>query len=61
MSDKQRIIDLQRQVRIARAALQKIVHGTARPHAIAEEALYDMLPSDKPSPLAGVLGWEKRP
>lgn len=61
MSDKQRIIDLQKQVRIARDALAKIVTGHhGRAYSIAEQALDDMRPKDKPLPLAGILGWEKR-
>ncbi len=42
MGDKQRIIELQRQVRIARKALEKI-HGHCAAHeaySVAEEALY---------------------
>lgn len=60
MSDKQRIIDLQRQVRIARTALEKIVHSSTDPVNTAEEALDEMRRQDKPAPLAGVLGWEGR-
>lgn len=63
MSDKQRIIDLQKQVRIARTALQAIASGRDYPHRIAEDALEGMMHKDAPAkraPLAGVLGWEKR-
>ena len=64
MSDKQRIIDLQKQVRIARTALEKIVHGHAggqESYTIAEIALEEMRPRDKPVPLEGILGWSRRP
>lgn len=63
MSDKQRIIDLQKQVRIARTALEKIVQGHGGrhdAHTIAEQALDDMMPKDRPAPLDGLLGWSKR-
>ncbi len=64
MKDKQRIIDLQKQVRIARTALEHIVHGHAGgrdAYTIAEQALDDMQPKDRPVPLEGLLGWSKRP
>jgi len=63
LGDKQRIIDLQKQVRIARAALNRIRYG-ADVDAIAEKALDDMMALDPPTkraPLAGVLGWERHP
>jgi len=63
MSDKQRIIDLQKQVRIAREALTKIVNGHAghvNHVSIADQALDDMRPKDKAVPLDGLLGWSKR-
>lgn len=58
MADK-RIIALQRQVMIAKRALEKIAHGGRDPEGIADAALYDMLPRDKPAPMAGLMGWEK--
>lgn len=63
MSDKQRIIDLQAQVRIARLALGKILYSD-NAHLIAEQALDKMMalePPAKRAPLEGVLGWSKRP
>lgn len=58
---KDRIIDLQKQVKVARAALEKIRRGAQHPHLIAEEALDAMRPKDKPTPLAGLMGWERAP
>jgi hypothetical protein len=60
---KQRIIDLQKQVKIAREALGKIVNGHAggaSPFGIAEQALDDMRRLDPAPSSAGLLGWEKR-
>jgi hypothetical protein len=60
-SDKQRVIDLQKQLRTARLALEKIGHGHSQyPEADALQALDDMLPRDKTVPLDGILGWAKR-
>ena len=62
--DQARVIELQRQVRIARAALEKIANNVgslSKAGRVAEEALDAMQRSDKPAPLAGVLGWERRP
>lgn len=61
MGDKQRIIDLQKQVRLARTALEKITHGCRDPEGVAEEALYQMMPLDRVQSSAGLLGWERRP
>ncbi len=64
MSDKQRIIDLQKQLRIARTALQKIcssVGSMSEAHHVAETALEEMRPRDKPVPLDGLLNWNLRP
>lgn len=61
---KQRIIALQKQVKIARDALVRIVNGHAgnihHVH-IAEEALDDMRRHDPSPPVAGLMGWERRP
>lgn len=62
MSDKQRIIDLQKQVRIARIALEAVKYGRD-PYTIADEALDAMMaldPAVKRAPLEGVLGWGKK-
>lgn len=62
MGEKQRIIDLQKQVNIARRALEAIAHGHTRsPDDRAAEALDAMRPKDKTAPLDGILGWSKQP
>jgi hypothetical protein len=64
MSDKQRIIALQKQVKIARQAFAKIINGHAghiHHVSIADEALDDMRRHDPAQSSAGLLGWEKRP
>lgn len=60
---KQRIIDLQKQVKIARTALGKIVNGHSGgrdPYVIASDALDEMQRHDPIPSSAGLLGWEKR-
>lgn len=59
--DKERITELQRQVRIAKAALKRIKHGTMTLQTVAEEALDTMWPLDKKQLLQGVVGHERRP
>ena len=62
MKDKQRIIDLQKQVRIARTALDKIVNGHSggrSAYGLAEEALDEMRRLDPPPSLSGLLGHER--
>lgn len=59
--DKERITELQRQVRIAKSALERIEHGTMTPQTVAEEALDTMWPLDKKQPIQGVVGHERRP
>ena len=62
MGDKQRIIDLQRQVRVGRTALEKIKGGCRDPYDVAADALDSMMAADRPvdrAPLAGILGWER--
>lgn len=56
--DRERIINLQGQVRVARAALNIIAEGGDRrsPHFIALDALEDMARLDPPSPLQGLVG-----
>lgn len=60
MSDKTRIIDLQRQIKICREALTKISYGTRSPEAVAADALYRMFPLDPKQDLAGICGHDKR-
>lgn len=61
MSDKTRIIELQRQLKIARQAFEKIkCNGSHRAPEIADEALYEMMPLDPKRPLQGLCGHEPR-
>lgn len=59
-SEKQRIIDLQKQVRIAREALERIQGGTRYPDTVAESALDKMFKLDPKQPLQGLVGHERR-
>lgn len=61
MGDKQRIIDLQKQVTLARRALERIAHSSLDPVGTALTAIDEMQALDKGVPLTGLLGWEKRP
>lgn len=62
MSEKTRIIELQRSLKIARDALEKIRHGHSRnPEADAEQALEAMWPLDRKQPLQGLVGHERSP
>lgn len=61
MSDKQRIIDLQKSLRIAREALERIKYGTTRAEAIAEEALDKMWKLEPKQQLQVLVGHERRP
>lgn len=56
MSDKARIIELQRQVRIARVALERIKAGDSHSESRAAQALDDMLPLDRKYPLQSLVG-----
>lgn len=56
MSDKSRIIELQRQVKIATRALEAIAHGGRDPEFRASEALTEMIPLNRKQPLQGLLG-----
>jgi hypothetical protein len=57
MSDKQRIIDLQRQVKIALQALEKIKDGRARwPDIEAESAYNQMMEFEPKRQLQGICG-----
>ena len=63
MSDKKRIIELQRQVRIARTALELIRYGhcgSRGPETVAEEALDKLFPLDAKQPLQGLVGHSDR-
>ena len=58
--DQQRIIDLQRQLKIARAALSEISLGRRDPVPIAIQAIDEIWALDKKQPLQGLVGHEKR-
>ena len=63
MADRQqhRIVELQKALKIARTALEKISNGQYHrdPCGLASEALYEMLPLEKLRPLQGLLGHER--
>jgi len=59
-AQQQRIVELQRQVRIAREALERIMRQSCRAESIAETALDEMMPLDRKYPLQGLVGHEKR-
>lgn len=61
MAQKERIIELQRQLKIARDALTYIQAGHGCASALAEDALDKMMPLDKKYPIQGVVGHERRP
>jgi hypothetical protein len=61
LSDKQRIIDLQRQVQIARRALVHISVGDSNPETIAGEALEQMTPLDQATPYPIGFGYSNPP
>lgn len=58
---KQRIIDLQKQVRIARTALERIKAGTTRHQSVAEEAINEMWKLEQKQPLQYLVGHERPP
>lgn len=58
---KDRIIELQKALKIARDALERIRHGHARnPEATAETALDAMWPLERKQQLQGLVGHERR-
>lgn len=57
---QQRIVELQRQLKIARGALGRIMSGCRDPEAVADNALTAMWPSDQKQPLQGLVGHERR-
>jgi hypothetical protein len=61
MADKARIIELQRSLKIARTALEKIRFGHAHcPERTAEDALDAMRPLEPKTQLQGLVGHEPR-
>lgn len=62
MADKQRIVELQKSLRIARTCLEKIYYGHSHhPHRDAEAALEQIWKLDQKQPLQGLVGHERRP
>jgi len=62
MADKQqtRIVELQRQLKIARDALTRIQSGCRSAEVVADCALYDMMPLEPKQQLQGLVGHERR-
>lgn len=60
--DQSRIIELQRSLKIAREALERIKSGHcgSAPHRIAEDALDRIWPLEQKQPLQGLVGHERR-
>lgn len=60
--DQARIVELQRQVKIARAALTRIANGHhyGTPERHADAALTEMWPLDQKQQLQGIVGHERR-
>jgi hypothetical protein len=56
---KQRIVELQRSLKIARDALTRIAAGTTRNQAIAEEALTELWRLEPKQQLQGIVGHER--
>lgn len=56
---KDRIIELQRQLKIARTALAMIGRGCRDPEGIANQAMDTMWPLDPKQPLQGLVGHER--
>jgi hypothetical protein len=57
---KDRIVELQKSLRIARRALEAIKDGYRHPEGMASDALDAMFPLEKKQPLQGVVGHEGR-
>lgn len=60
MSDKARIIELQKSLRIAREALERVSCGTTRAQALAADALAEMWKLEPKQQLQGLVGHEPR-
>lgn len=61
--DNQRIVILQRALKLAKDALQKIEHGARDPEGIASDASYEIMRVEtqaRPTPLEPPLGRERR-
>lgn len=60
MSDKTRIIELQKSLKIAREALERVSYGTTRAEAIASEALDKIWKLEPKQQLQGLVGHAPR-
>lgn len=58
--NKDRIIHLQKQVRIARLALEAVQRGEGDPYEAATTALDELFKLDQKQPLQGLVGHERR-
>jgi hypothetical protein len=58
---KRRIVELQRSLRIAREALERIKAGTTRAEHVAEEALDQMWKLEPKQPLQVIVGHARPP
>lgn len=58
---KQRVIELQKSLKIARDALERISCGTTRAEAVACEALDKIWRLEPKQPLQGLVGHAPRP
>ena len=58
---KQRIVELQKSLKIARDALLRVSYGTTRAQNIAEEALDEMRRLEPKAQLQGIVGHTPRP
>lgn len=57
---KDRIIDLQKSLKVARRALEAIRDGWRNPEAMASDALDAMWRLEKKQPLQGLVGHERK-
>lgn len=60
MSAKDRIVDLQKQLKIARDALSKIMCGCRDPDFVASRALDEIWGLDAKQPLQHLVGHERK-
>lgn len=60
MAEKDRIVSLQGQLKIARDALNRISCGCRDPELAAVNALDDIWKLDRKQPLQGIVGHERR-
>ena len=60
MSSQERIIELQRQIKIAKEAISKIKNGCRDPEGVAADAEEKIWPLDRKQPLQGLVGHQRR-